>query len=59
MKTVTLHYDEVDKLDWINQNCTDYTVLEYAYSPYTFEKVPYKIQLCTERDEVAYALRWL
>ena len=56
MKTVRLYNEEM--LNWVESNCSDFTVLEYIVSPVTFDKVPYIIQFCTEQDELMFALKW-
>lgn len=56
MKTVRLYNKEM--LDWVESNCLDFTVIEYIISPATLDKFPYKIQFCTEQDELMFALKW-
>lgn len=58
MKDIRLRVWDIDEVDWIEQNCSDFTVLEYALSPVTFQPVPVKIKLLTERDALMHTLRW-
>lgn len=59
MKDIRLTVWDSDVLAWIEQNCSDFTILEYALSPVTFQAVPAKIRLLTERDMLLYTLKWL
>lgn len=53
---VRLNYKE--QWEWVQQNCTRYSVTEWVIDVGTLERRPYKITLFEEQDQVLYTLRW-